>query len=140
MNDHALRFDRSYREELTLADGQRVSIRLLQPTDKLRLRQGMARMSSESRYMRFMTSRGDLNEAELRTLTELDGVDHFAIGAVAIHADGTEDGMAVARFVEPDMFSEYEGIARDLGFLAVACGPFVRSSYQAAELAESPAA
>ena len=39
--------------------------------------------------------------------------------------------LPVAEYVHPDMFKEYERYALALGFKAAACGPFVRSSYQA---------
>lgn len=37
----------------------------------------------------------------------------------------------VREFVPPDVFKSYETYALGLGFSAAACGPFVRSSYQA---------
>ena len=37
----------------------------------------------------------------------------------------------VQEFVRPEVFKAYEEYALSLGFSAVACGPFVRSSYQA---------
>ncbi|MHC4201278.1 MAG: lipoyl synthase, partial [Planctomycetota bacterium] len=40
----------------------------------------------------------------------------------------------VAEYVEPGRFDEYARLARELGFAAVAAGPFVRSSYRAEEL------
>jgi len=40
----------------------------------------------------------------------------------------------VAEYVEPGRFDEYARVARELGFAAVAAGPFVRSSYRAEEL------
>jgi len=43
----------------------------------------------------------------------------------------------VARFVEPARFDRWEAQARQLGFAAAACGPFVRSSYHAQSLFES---
>ena len=46
----------------------------------------------------------------------------------------TAEHMAVARYVEPEVFSEYERVGRELGFVSVAAGPFVRSSYRAGEL------
>jgi len=46
----------------------------------------------------------------------------------------SEKHLAVARFVPPEEFDEYHRVAKDLGFRAVASGPFVRSSYHAAEL------
>jgi lipoyl synthase len=36
--------------------------------------------------------------------------------------------------VSPYTFEVYKGIARDIGFMFVAAGPFVRSSYRAGEL------
>ncbi len=41
--------------------------------------------------------------------------------------------LEVARFVPPEEFAELERELVGLGFKAVACGPFVRSSYQAEE-------
>ncbi len=46
------------------------------------------------------------------------------------------ENLPVARFVPPEEFEEYRAAARDLGFRAVASGPFVRSSYHAAEVFE----
>jgi len=43
----------------------------------------------------------------------------------------------VDRFVPPEEFADYEAEARRRGFLAVASGPFVRSSYNAQSLFES---
>jgi lipoic acid synthetase len=40
----------------------------------------------------------------------------------------------VISFISPEKFSEYEIIARGMGFSAVAAAPLVRSSYRAAEL------
>ena len=39
----------------------------------------------------------------------------------------------VVRYVPPEQFAEYERIGKELGFLYVASGPLVRSSYHAAE-------
>lgn len=39
----------------------------------------------------------------------------------------------VDRYVTPDQFAEYERVGKDIGFLFVASGPLVRSSYHAAE-------
>ena len=44
--------------------------------------------------------------------------------------------LPVAEYVTPGRFDEYAALARTLGFAAVAAGPFVRSSYKAAELRE----
>lgn len=42
--------------------------------------------------------------------------------------------LPVAEFVHPTMFDRYAGMAREMGFLHVASGPLVRSSYKAGEL------
>ncbi|MFH1132924.1 MAG: lipoyl synthase [Nanoarchaeota archaeon] len=42
--------------------------------------------------------------------------------------------LEVEEFITPDAFAEYRRIAEELGFLFVASGPFVRSSYRAGEL------
>ncbi|GAB1255969.1 lipoyl synthase [Aurantivibrio plasticivorans] len=39
--------------------------------------------------------------------------------------------LPVDRYVHPDEFSEYEALAKELGFKHAACGPLVRSSYHA---------
>ncbi len=42
--------------------------------------------------------------------------------------------LTVAEYVHPDKFNRLKGIAESKGFLFVAAGPFVRSSYRAGEL------
>ena len=44
------------------------------------------------------------------------------------------DHYPVKEYVPPHIFEQYQVLAEDLGFLAVAAGPFVRSSYRAREL------
>jgi lipoic acid synthetase len=45
----------------------------------------------------------------------------------------SKDHLAIDRFVHPDEFDELAQIAKDLGFVRVASGPMVRSSYHADE-------
>lgn len=99
-----LRYDADYEELVTLDDGTRVRLRLLRPSDKDKLTRGLARLSPESQYLRFFTTKVRFTDAELRYLTELDGYDHLAIGAAEIRPDGSEgDGIGVGRFVRlPD--------------------------------------
>jgi lipoic acid synthetase len=40
----------------------------------------------------------------------------------------------VVRFIPPQEFAQYESIGKEMGFVEVASGPFVRSSYKAAAL------
>ena len=41
--------------------------------------------------------------------------------------------LAVERFVTPEEFEEFRKVGEEMGFLYVASGPLVRSSYKAAE-------
>ncbi len=45
----------------------------------------------------------------------------------------TKGHVPVAEYVSPERFQHYKEVAEDLGFLYVAAGPFVRSSYRAGE-------
>ena len=45
--------------------------------------------------------------------------------------------MPVARYLPPEEFDALGELARDMGFLQVASGPFVRSSYHARDMAEA---
>ncbi|GMK55305.1 hypothetical protein CspeluHIS016_0203610 [Cutaneotrichosporon spelunceum] len=45
----------------------------------------------------------------------------------------TKRHMKVDRYVEPDEFARWKEVAEDMGFLYVASGPLVRSSYKAGE-------
>lgn len=93
------RFDEHYREDVRLADGQRAVIRCLRPADRVLLEDGFGRLSVESRYLRFFAAKDHLSDAELKYLTEIDGVTHFALGAVRENPDGTFEGLGVARFI-----------------------------------------
>ena len=98
--ERKLAFDENYREDVTLSSGMRVRLMLIRPEDKRRLQDGLARMSSEARYLRFFTDKPKLSKGELAYLTELDQYSHFAIGAVELDASGSEgEGLGVARFI-----------------------------------------
>ena len=105
-NGRRYRFDDSYQESVPLTDGQRVQLRLMRPSDKGLLLAGFEQLSPDSRYARFMAPKARLTEGELRYLTEVDGVDHFAMGAVRRHLVSKDEGVGSARFVrfigEPD--------------------------------------
>lgn len=91
-------FNDDYDERAVLRDGTEVQLRLIGPSDKALLLDGFEHMSPESRYRRFFTAKSRLTEAELRYLTEIDNVDHVAIGAIG-WKDGVAHGLGVARFV-----------------------------------------
>lgn len=99
MGEQDYRYDASYEETVELSDGQRVHLRLTRPSDKEMLLEGFERLSPDSRYARFMAPKSKLTESELRYLTEVDGVDHFAIGAIRRHLVSKDEGVGIARFV-----------------------------------------
>ncbi len=99
MGEQDYRYDASYEETVELSDGQRVHLRLMRPSDKEMLLEGFERLSPNSRYARFMAPKSKLTESELRYLTEVDGVDHFAMGAIRRHLVSKDEGVGIARFV-----------------------------------------
>jgi GNAT superfamily N-acetyltransferase len=102
-------YDAAWHVDAVLADGTRVTLRLVRPEDKRLLRDGFHRLSAASRYLRFFAAKRELTDAELAHLTELDGVNTLAVGAVRQSADGTLEGLGVARFArDPAVFSVAE--------------------------------
>jgi RimJ/RimL family protein N-acetyltransferase len=85
-----------HRERLKLADGAQVVIRALQREDRTGLKAALARLSDESRYLRFATAKPRLSERELDHLVDVDHHGHEAL--VAIDA-ATGEGVAVVRYV-----------------------------------------
>jgi GNAT superfamily N-acetyltransferase len=86
-------------ERATLADGTELVIGRVSPANAPVLADGFARLSAESRRLRFLTAKPNLSPSELRYLTEVDGHDHEALGAID---PLTRRGVAVARFVRDD--------------------------------------
>ena len=61
------------------------------------------------------------------------GVEILTLGQY-LRPTGSRHHLPVAEFIHPDEFARYGELAKEHGFLYVASGPFVRSSYRAAEL------
>jgi len=80
------------------AGGTPVALRLVQPGDGELLIRAFGRLSAESRYRRFFGHKNTLSPDEVRQFTDCDGIDHLAIGALVEGADGSEEGVGVARF------------------------------------------
>ena len=68
--------------------------------DRELLLRGFERLSSESRYRRFLVSRAELTDEMVRYLTEIDHHDHEAM--IALDED-TAEGIGVARFVRDEI-------------------------------------
>jgi lipoyl synthase len=79
-----------------------------------------------------MVGIGETDDEVFDTLADLRkaGVDVVTIGQ---YLRPTPKHAEVKRYVQPELFAEYERRAYDLGFAYVASGPLVRSSYHAAE-------
>jgi RimJ/RimL family protein N-acetyltransferase len=99
VTEQRYRYGESYEETVQLSDGQRILLRPVRPSDKRMLLDGFERLSPDSRYARFMAPKSTLTERELRYLTEVDGRDHFAIGAIRKHLVSKPEGVGSARFV-----------------------------------------
>lgn len=80
-----------YAELAELRDGTKVLLRLVRPSDKELLLRGFEQLSARSRYLRFLVPKAVLTDEELRYLTEIDGEDHFAIGAVRLVEEPSEE-------------------------------------------------
>ncbi len=73
----------------------------------------------------------DAEVEALMTDLRANQVDIFTVGQ---YLQPSAAHLPVERFVHPDVFSGWEARGRELGFRAVAAGPYVRSSYFAAEV------
>lgn len=65
-----------------LEDGTKVCIRSIRPTDELRMREGIERLSAQSRYLRFFSPQRMPSQAVIERLLDADGHRHLAWGAI----------------------------------------------------------
>ncbi len=81
-----------------------------------------------------MLGLGETTGEILDTLADLRavGCDFLTLGQ---YLQPTGRHLAVERYLPPEEFDELGALARTMGFLEVASGPFVRSSYHADEMA-----
>lgn len=85
-------------ENITLHDGTAILLRVVLPEDKELLLDGLAALSPQSRYRRFMSPLKALSESQLKYFTEIDYHDHMALGAIALSGDRAR-GLGIARYV-----------------------------------------
>lgn len=83
-----------------------------------------------------MLGLGETDDEVLETLHDLRAAGVTAV-TLGQYLQPTQKHIPVARFVTPEEFARYERLAREIGFLFVASGPRVRSSYRAHELANA---
>ena len=81
-----------------LRDGTRILIRPLQLEDRADLVRGFEKLSLGSRRFRFLSPIRKLSEYQLRSLIDVDNLNHVALGVKDIGRRG-KPGIAVARFV-----------------------------------------
>ena len=83
--------------DVCLRNGTRVLIRPITADDKPLLVRGMAALSPQSARLRFLAPKHRLTLSELRYLTEVDHVNHYAL--VAVLADDPTTMAGVGRWV-----------------------------------------
>lgn len=82
-----------------------------------------------------MLGLGELDDELRSALTDLRHVD-CDILTLGQYLQPTPKHLPVFEYVHPDRFEEYGEFAKTLGFMHVASGPLVRSSYHADEISE----
>lgn len=77
-----------------------------------------------------MLGLGETRDEILQTMRDLRnaGVDALTIGQ---YLRPTQCHLPVQEYIHPEQFAEYQQIGEEMGFLFVASGPFIRSSYNA---------
>jgi lipoic acid synthetase len=82
-----------------------------------------------------MLGLGEIEEEVIELLKDLRrvGCDFLTIGQ---YLQPRPDRLPVFRYIPPEEFEEYKKIGEEMGFKSVASGPFVRSSFHAAQMFE----
>ena len=91
-------FIRTRTSIVDLSDGTPVRVRPIVPSDKPRIAEGLANLSTESQYLRFLRPVDHLSSDELTYLTEIDYRTHFAWGAELVRGR-QHQGIGLARYV-----------------------------------------
>jgi lipoic acid synthetase len=79
-----------------------------------------------------MLGLGEAEDDLFKTMRDLREVD-VEILTLGQYLRPSKGHIPVSEYVAPERFEHYEHLAEELGFLYVAAGPFVRSSYRAGE-------
>jgi lipoic acid synthetase len=84
----------------------------------------------------FMVGLGETEDEVQSLLSDLrsTGCDIVTIGQ---YLQPSREHLPVERYVHPDEFEEYRRFSEEMGFLGVASGPYVRSSYNARKIFET---
>ena len=99
--------------DICLRNDTRVLIRPIRADDKALLVRGMAALSPRSARLRFLGPKTRLTAAELRYLTEIDHVNHYAL--VAVLADDPTTMAGVGRWVRDAVHPDRAEVAVVVG-------------------------
>ena len=88
-----------YKYQAILRDGSVVILRTIRPNDKQHLLDGFRRLTSTSIYSRFLTTKRELTEKELKYFTEIDYKHHVALVATIIN-NMKEEVIGVGRYID----------------------------------------
>ena len=79
-----------------------------------------------------------LGETKAEVVALLEDLKRYDVDAVTIgqYLKPGKNYLDVVEYVHPDVFAEYKEIGEAMGFLFVASGPFIRSSYNAKEFSD----
>jgi len=107
------------------------------PRAKYRQSLGVLKMVKEADPTRYtkssiMLGLGETEDEVLQALKDLRSVD-CDIVTFGQYLQPTARHLKVIEYITPEKFAEWQKIAEDMGFLYVASGPLVRSSYRAGE-------
>jgi len=101
--------DESWQQMVTLRDGTEVTLALITPEDAPLIARGFDELSDDTKYRRFLATKRSLSNRELTYLSDVDQIDHVAIGATRersefdVRSDDSEadtrEGIGVARFI-----------------------------------------
>lgn len=99
-NGGPVRIDQSFSREFPWR-GQVLRVGFVHPEAKAKISAGIALMSKETIRHRFFGIKNGFTDRELKYLTEIDGVNHFALGIEEARAPGR--GVAIMRMVRDDL-------------------------------------
>lgn len=106
------------------------SLGVLENVKKVTGKNGQSKMYTKSSIMVGLGEKPEEVIEAMKDLRKVD-VDFLTVGQ---YLRPTAWNLKVDEYVKPEQFIEYERIGKELGFLYVASGPYVRSSYKAGEL------
>jgi nucleotide-binding universal stress UspA family protein/RimJ/RimL family protein N-acetyltransferase len=96
------------RRTITLRDGARATLRPIEPEDARLVASSFERLSEQSRYRRFFTTRPELSPTEVAYLVDVDHKDHEALIALSPAGD---EVLGVARYVRSQDDAEVAEVA-----------------------------